>query len=87
MDKKLFAKEEFIGLPINILQCKDPGWIEKSGIIVDETKNMFKINVDKKNKLIEKKNSKFEFIYKNEKIILKGSKIAYRPEDRIKKTR
>ena len=87
MNKNTFAKEEFIGLPVNIIHCNDPSWIGKSGIIVDETKNMFKIRFNKKSKYIEKKISKFEFEYKNERIILNGSKIAYRAEDRIKKTR
>ncbi|MCJ2512918.1 MAG: ribonuclease P protein subunit [Candidatus Thermoplasmatota archaeon] len=88
MNEKIFAKEEFIGLPINVNQCNDPSWIGKSGIIIDETKNMFIIKVNKKkNKSIEKRISKFEFEYNGNKIILNGSKLAYRPEDRIKKTR
>lgn len=48
MNEKIFAKEEFIGLPINVNQCNDPSWIGKSGIIIDETKNMFIIKVKKK---------------------------------------
>ena len=88
MNEKIFAKEEFIGLPINVNHCNDPSWIGKSGIIIDETKNMFIIKVNKKkNKSIEKRISKFEFEYNGNKIILNGSKLAYRPEDRIKKTR
>jgi RNase P/RNase MRP subunit p29 len=88
MNEKIFAKEEFIGLSINVNHCNDPSWNGKSGIIIDETKNMFIIKVNnKKNKSIEKRISKFEFEYNGNKIILNGSKLAYRPEDRIKKTR
>lgn len=87
MNQKIFAKEEFIGLPVNIIDSNDPNWKGKSGIIINETKNMFEIKINNKNKKIEKKNSKFVFEENGNKIILNGSKIAYRPEDRIKKTR
>ena len=87
MKEKIFAKEEFIGLPVSVRHSNDPSWIGKSGIIINETKNMFEIRINKKNKRIEKKNSRFEFEYKLNKIILNGSQISYRPEDRIKKTR
>ena len=57
MNEKIFAKEEFIGLPINVNQCNDPSWIGKSGIIIDETKNMFIIKANKKKKKVLKKES------------------------------
>ena len=87
MNKKKLIREEFIGLKVNIHHCNDPTWIGKSGIIINETKNMFEIRIDNKNKKIGKKNSKFVFEDNENKIILNGSKIAYRPEDRIKKAR
>lgn len=87
MNEKKLAREEFIGLKVKIRHCNDPTWIGKSGIIINETKNMFEIKINNKNKKIEKKNSKFVFEENGNKIILNGSKIAYRPEDRIKKTR
>lgn len=87
MNEKIFAKDEFIGLSVKVTQCNDPNWIGKIGIIINETKNMFLIKLNKKNKKIEKKNSQFEFEYNGNKIIINGSKIAYRPEERIKKTR
>ncbi len=87
MDKKIFAKDEFIGLSVKVTQSNDPNWIGKTGIILNETKNMFLIKINKKDKKIEKKNSQFEFKYDGKKIIIDGSQIAYRPEERIKKTR
>jgi len=87
MNQKIFAKEEFIGLPISVIDSNDPNWKGKSGIIINETKNMFEIKINKKNKKISKKKNKFEFIYKQKKIILNGSEIIYKPEERIKKTR
>ena len=40
-----------------------------------------------KKKMIAKKTATFEFDYGGKKITLDGSKIAYRPENRIKKIR
>ena len=43
--------------------------------------------IDDQHKMIAKKTASFEFEYHGKKMILDGSKIAYRPEDRIKKVR
>ena len=87
MDNKAFAREEFIGMNVKIKECKDPSWIGKSGLIVDETKNTFLIETKNEKKIIAKKTAIFEFEHGGKKITLEGSKIAYRPEDRIKKVR
>jgi len=87
MDEKKLAKEELIGLHVKIKECTDPNWKDKSGLILDETKNTFLIEIDNKEKIISKKTATFEFNYCGKKITLNGSKIAYRPEDRIKKAR
>jgi len=86
-DKKTLAKEELIGLYVKIKECKDPSWVGKSGFIIDETKNTFVIEYEDKKKVIAKKAAIFEFDYQGNKITLEGSKIAFKPEDRIKKTR
>ena len=87
MSNKIFAREELIGLNVTIKECKDPSWIGKSGLIIDETKNTFLIEIDDKKKIIAKKTAIFEFNHGGKKITLDGSKIAFRPEDRIKKVR
>jgi ribonuclease P protein subunit POP4 len=87
MNEKKFAREELIGLKVKIKECKDTSWIGKSGFIVDETKNTFLIEVDNQQKKIAKNIATFEFDYEDKKVILDGSKITYRPEDRIKKIR
>ena len=87
MDEKKLAREELIGLHVKIIECTDPNWKGKSGIILDETKNTFLIELKDKEKIIPKKTAIFEFNYCGKKITLNGSKIAYRPEDRIKKIR
>ena len=87
MDEKNLAKDEFIGLHVKILDCTDPGWKGQNGLIVDETKNTFLIKTNHGNKKIAKKTAIFEFESDDKKIIIDGKKIAYRPEDRIKKVR
>ena len=87
MDEKTFAKYEFIGLHVKIKDCSDPSWKGQSGLIVDETKNTFLIEIDDQQKMIAKKTATFEFNFDGKKITINGSKIMYRPEDRIKKLR
>ncbi len=87
MDEKTLAKEELIGLQVTIKDCADPTWKDKSGCIVDETKHTFLIEVDNKHRRIAKNIAAFEFEYDKKKIRLQGSKLTYRPEDRIKKVR
>ncbi len=87
MDEKTLAKEELIGLQVTIKDCTDPSWEGTSGRIIDETKHTFLIEVDDKHRRIAKHIATFEFDYHNEKIRIQGSKLTYRPEDRIKKIR
>ena len=87
MNHKNFTKEEFIGLPVLIKDCKDPEWIGKCGTVIDETKNTFLLSMRFGAKRIAKKIAKFEFNLNDNKFEINGSKINYRPEDRIKKAR
>jgi len=87
MDKKVLAREELIGLHVTIKECKDSKWTGKSGVVIDETKNTFLIRIDNENKRIAKTIARFEFEHDEKKTTLNGSKIAHRPEDRIKKAR
>ena len=87
MHEKKLGKEELIGLHVKIKDCTDPTWKGKKGIIIDETKNTFTIETNEQKKMIAKKTATFEFVIDDEKITLEGSKIMYRPEDRIKKVR
>ena len=87
MNKKILAREELVGLHVKIKECSDPSWIGKSGLILDETKNTFLLKVANQQRMIAKNIATFEFEYEGKKITLEGSKITYRPEDRIKKAR
>jgi len=87
MNEKILSKDEFIGLHVKIKESSDPGWKGRTGIIIDETKNTFLIEFKDQKKRIAKKIATFEFEINDKKMTIKGSKIAYRPEDRIKKVR
>ena len=87
MDWKTLARDELIGLHVKIVDCTDPEWLDKKGLIIDETKNTFTIEINSAPQKIAKKTATFEFDINNEKIRINGSKIEFRPEDRIKKIR
>jgi RNase P/RNase MRP subunit p29 len=87
MDEKTLAKDELIGLNVRIKECRDPKWVDKSGIILDETKNTFLLEIENERKRIAKNIAKFEFEKNGRKLLLNGSKITYRSEDRTKKVR
>jgi len=80
-------KEEFIGCDTIIERCTDPTWVGKQGIIVDETQHLFLISINNIIKRIEKKTATFKILHPKKTIRIHGLKIAYRPEDRIKKAR
>jgi len=78
---KKFIKGEFIGRRIKVLECTDPSLKGIEGTIVDETKNMFTIETNHHIKKIAKTIATFEIDGR----IVEGKRIAYRPEDRIRK--
>ena len=87
MYKTAIVKDELIGRKVTIKDCTDPNWINKSGIITDETKNTFLITENGREKKIAKNTATFEFEYHGEKQVIEGTRLTYRPEDRIKKSR
>ena len=87
MQLKEYLKTEFIGKTVIIQHCTDPSWINKSGIILDETQKTFSISLAGNKKCIAKNIATFEFNIEGKKIMIEGSRIQYRPEDRIKKAR
>lgn len=54
------------------------------GKIIDETKNTFKVEIERQAKTFEKKNHMFKFKTKNTTYEINGSVLAVRPEDRLK---
>lgn len=73
-------KQEFIGSEINIVKSTNKSLVGLQGIILDETKNTFKIKTTKGNKIILKNTSTFKI----NNITIKGTEIIKKPQDRIK---
>ncbi|MBN1861949.1 MAG: ribonuclease P protein subunit [Candidatus Thermoplasmatota archaeon] len=87
MEPETIAKDELIGRTVTILECTDPAWVNQTGVIIDETQHTFLIEIQNKHKRIAKQTATFAFEYHDTKTIVKGTRLVYRPEDRIKKTR
>jgi ribonuclease P protein subunit POP4 len=87
MEREPITSDELIGRMVSIIECTDPSWINRSGLIIDETKHTFLIETEKKQKRIAKQTATFAFEYNGKKTIVKGTRLAHRPEERIKKTR
>jgi ribonuclease P protein subunit POP4 len=87
MEREPITSDELIGRMVTIIECTDPSWINQSGLIIDETKHTFLIETEKKQKRIAKQTATFAFEYNGKKTIVKGIRLAHRPEERIKKTR
>ena len=87
MEHESIMSDELIGRTVTIIECTDPSWTNQSGLIIDETKHTFLIEIEKKQKRIGKKTATFAFEYHDKKTIVKGTRLVYRPEERIKKIR
>jgi len=87
MEHESITSDELIGRTVTIIECTDPTWVHQTGLIIDETQQTFLIEIGKKQKRIAKQTATFAFEYHGKKTIVKGSRLVYRPEERIKKTR
>lgn len=77
-------RDEFVGEQVEILGSNNRQLVGLTGKIVDESRDSFKVLVNKRNskefKMIFKKGSTFKI----GGLTVQGAKIAKRPEDRIK---
>jgi RNase P/RNase MRP subunit p29 len=80
-------KDELIGRTVTIQGCTDPTMEQMHGIILDETKHMFLIASQGKSRWIAKDIATFIFPVHQKNISINGSKLKYRPEERVKKAR
>jgi ribonuclease P protein subunit POP4 len=79
-------KHELIGLEVQVLRATDPGQVQMSGRVVDETRNLLVIETGGVEKRIPKQGSRFRFAIQGG-IEVEGDEIRFRPEDRVKKAR
>jgi RNase P/RNase MRP subunit p29 len=77
------GRAEFIGENVQISYHSDPSLCGVSGMIVDETRETIVIESEGVRTIVSKRPAKFMF----EDGEVLGSKIAYRPQDRIKKVK
>jgi ribonuclease P protein subunit POP4 len=87
MEQESIMSDELIGRIVTVIGCTDPSWVNQTGLIIDETQQTFLIETQGKQKRIAKQTATFAFEYHGKKTIVNGSRLAYRPEERIKKTR
>jgi len=71
-----FTKGELIGLEVEASGMK--------GKVIDETKNTITVQTAKGAKRLIKGQHTFTFILEEKKVIVEGSLLQQRPEDRIK---
>ena len=77
------GRTEFIGEHVTISEHSDPSLCGISGMIIDETRETIAFEVNGTKKMVSKRPA--TFLFESGEII--GSKIAYRPQDRIKKVK
>jgi ribonuclease P protein subunit POP4 len=79
----LFSKI-LIGNKIKVIDSSDPTLVQRSGTIIDETKNILKIVEDGQKPIsIPKATSVFELDFESKKIVLRGKEILGTPQERI----
>ncbi|MGP6207289.1 ribonuclease P protein component 1 [Cuniculiplasma sp. SKW3] len=78
---------EFLGRRITVMESTNPTVQKMSGYVLNETKNMFIIDVKGREIKIPKSICRFSIDMGSEKLVIDGKFICYRPENRIKELR
>ncbi len=82
------VRHELIGLEARVESSKDPGAPGTSGRVIDETRNMLKLETaGGKEKSFAKEQCVFSFVVPGtgERVRVDGKILVARPEDRVKK--
>jgi ribonuclease P protein subunit POP4 len=80
------ARHELIGLEVNVEASSDPGQTGLSGQVVDETRNTFLLETERKVVRFAKKNTSLVFtLPSGQKVRICGSVLISQPENRISK--
>ena len=81
------ARHELIGLRV-LVESPSAGHDGLDGTVVDETKNTFLVELGGgSEKRVPKAGNRFVFLVGNERFVVRGEEIMFRPEDRTKKVR
>jgi ribonuclease P protein subunit POP4 len=83
--KHNIQRHELIGMNVEIINSSDQGHVGFTGQIVDETKNTLTIKTKTGDKMIQKKGLVMKTSLQDSDVVIKGSEVKFRPEDRIKR--
>ncbi len=86
IDSSTIRAHEWIGLKVRIISAADPNHKGVTGIVEDETRNMFTIRTDDRTVKVPKEKSSFLLeLPSRENVTVEGNSVRHRPEDRVKK--
>ncbi len=81
------ARHELIGLLVTV-ESRHAGWNGLEGSVVDETKHTFLVERPSGSEVVvPKAGQRFVFRVGNERFVVLGDELQFRPEDRTKKVR
>lgn len=86
-DLRYILQDEFIGLKVKVVKSTNSSCVGLSGIVIDETRNTFRIlHKDGGEKILIKENCVFHFTLPDKTVVeIDGKALVGRPEDRVKK--
>ena len=80
------VRHELIGLKVRIAEARNSQLAGTSGKVIDESRNTLTLEVGGREKVFPKEECRFEFsLPSGGKVLVEGSLLVARPEDRIKK--
>lgn len=82
---KNIIKHELIGMQASVVDSSNKDIVGTRGKVIDETRNMLVIRTQKGDKKVQKQHSKFMFMLNDKRVVVEGSLLVARPEDRVKK--
>ncbi len=83
-NEKNILRHELMGLDCEVVDAKNKSLVGLKGRIVDETMKTLVLDVEKR-KRAPKQGTRFRIMLGQKKLIIDGSLLGGRPEDRIKK--
>lgn len=86
LNPESLARHELIGLDVLVERSSDPGIVGLRAQVVDETRNTFLLETERKVVRIPKKNTSLIFLLSNgQRVRVAGSILISQPENRISK--
>ncbi len=86
MNPKDLVMHELIGLEVKVVSSANSQLMGLKGTVIDESRNMLKVETGKGEKTLAKEYCTFSFhLPSGEWVKVQGSLLVARPEDRIKK--